>query len=71
MAGFTIRCNGDKVYQEQLRQLAVRREAPLAQLVREALDQVYGQDLSQLYDNAFFVVSGGHKKDQRTRRGRR
>lgn len=71
MAGFTIRCNGDKVYQEQLRQLSTQLDTPVAQLVREALDLVYGKELSALYKTAFIVVTGGHSTNQTQRKGTR
>lgn len=75
MAGFTTRVNGSQVYQEQLRRLAIKHNTTVAQLVKDALDATYGEELAEFYADAFSLIEGGHRmhqsKQSETKRGRK
>lgn len=69
MAGFTTRVAGTPVLQEQLRRLAKKKKTTVAQLVAEALEEVYGKELAELYADAFSLIEGGHDVNQTTQTG--
>lgn len=58
----SISIQADRVYIEAMRVLAMRRETTMAALVREALDALYGKELTEI--RRLFFASGGSKNFQ-------
>lgn len=49
----TIPVSGNENYKKAIRKLAHQRETSMAVLVRDALDKVYGDELSAILDSFF------------------
>jgi hypothetical protein len=60
MGSTNISVIGGREYVERMRLLAAQRRVSMAQLVRAALDEKYGDDLREL--DSFFAQNVAHKQ---------
>ncbi len=55
MGALTVSCESDQEYKKLLKLLAMEKGISIARLVRDALDKVYGEDLTRV--GSFFTSS--------------
>lgn len=53
MGALTVSCESDQEYKKLLKLLAMEKGISIARLVRDALDKVYGEDLTRV--GSFFA----------------
>lgn len=64
MPAITISCSGDKSFRTKLKLLSLKEGKTMANLVRKAIDHMYGETLSTLDDDVSFFNQDGDKKHQ-------
>jgi len=55
MTATTISVEGDKAFTKKMKKLAVLRDSTVAQLVRDALDRAYGDEIERVSSSSFFA----------------